>query len=435
MDVNLKTSFLDSLEFEAFCSCSKWNYKEVKNINSKLQRNEKVTFEEIEMAFGDSYKLIKEKDEIATSVESTDSDQDFVSLQFWKELLKKTIQENKIDDQEYQLVLSKLKLDPELLITFERLGISILEQDKILAKQGLIAMDYVVDSTSVYTSFQAELQKLGIIFCPISEAIIKCPDLVQKYLGSVVPFSDNYFASLNSSVFSDGSFCYIPPNTKCPMELSTYFRINASGTGQFERTLIIADSGSTVSYLEGCTAPARSENQLHSAVVELIALEGAKINYSTVQNWYSGDKNGLGGVYNFVTKRGICLGKNSHISWTQVETGSAITWKYPSVILRGDGSTGEFYSIAITDNYQQADTGSKMIHIGSNTRSKIISKGISKGYSSNSYRGKIYIAKNAKNAKNYTKCDSMFIDPVLMIQPNEIQDLITTITNNVDNLN
>jgi Fe-S cluster assembly protein SufB len=296
-------------------------------------------------------------------------------------------------------------------------------------------MDYVVDSTSVHTSFSAELGRLGIIFCSMSEAVSNHPDLVKKYLGSVVPFSDNFFASLNTAVFSDGSFCYIPPNTICPMELSTYFRINASGTGQFERTLIICDQNSSVSYLEGCTAPSRDTNQLHSAVVELVALENANIKYSTVQNWYPGDKEGRGGIYNFVTKRGVCLGKDSKISWTQVETGSSITWKYPSVILKGDGSVGEFYSVATTHNHQQADTGTKMIHIGKNTRSKIISKGISSGSSSNVYRGIVKITANATNSKNYTQCDSLFVqkndskddlqlDDSAQITPAIIQEII-----------
>jgi Fe-S cluster assembly protein SufB len=297
------------------------------------------------------------------------------------------------------------EVDPEILATFEKLGIPI-EERKILAG---VAVDAVLDSVSIKTTFQKELQNLGIIFCPISEAVINFPDLVKQYLGSVVPFSDNFFASLNSAVFSDGTFVYIPKNTICPMELSTYFRINAMGTGQFERTLIICEDGSEVSYLEGCTAPIRDENQLHAAVVELIALDNSNIKYSTVQNWYPGDKNGKGGIYNFVTKRGVCKGKNAKISWTQVETGSAITWKYPSVILKGENSSGEFYSVAITNNKQQADTGTKMIHIGKNTKSKIISKGISLGESKNTYRGLVQINKNATNSKNFTKCDSLIL--------------------------
>jgi Fe-S cluster assembly protein SufB len=337
------------------------------------------------------------------------------------------INESKIDQNEFESLVQRKKIDPEILSTFQKLGIPIGEQNMILAKQGLVAMDYIVDSGSVYTSFKEELSKLGILFCPISEAIEKYPDLVQKYLGRVVPFSDNVFASLNSAVFGDGSFCYIPPDTICPMELSTYFRMNAIGTGQFERTLIIADKNSIVSYLEGCTAPQRSENQLHSAVVELIALEGASIKYSTVQNWYGGDKNGVGGVFNFVTKRGICLGKNSKISWTQVETGSSITWKYPSVILKGDNSSGEFYSVAIADNFQQADTGTKMIHIGKNTTSRIISKSISKNQGSSTYRGKVKITKNAIGSRNYTRCDSIFMEEKDVIRLEEIDALIAKI--------
>lgn len=315
----------------------------------------------------------------------------------------------------------KADIDPEIIRTFEKLGISINEQKRLSG----VAVDLVLDSVSVKTTFQEELNKLGIIFCPISEAVQKHPDLVKKYLGSVVPFSDNFYASLNSAVFSDGSFVYIPPNTVCPMELSTYFRINASETGQFERTLIIVDNNSSVSYLEGCTAPMRDKNQLHAAVVELVALENAKIKYSTVQNWYPGDKNGKGGIYNFVTKRGICLGKNSQISWVQVETGSSITWKYPSVILKGDNSVGEFYSVALTNNFQQADTGTKMIHIGKNTKSKIISKGISAGSSWNTYRGLVKILKNADNSRNYTCCDSLILqDSQNEISQNEINELL-----------
>ena len=297
------------------------------------------------------------------------------------------------------------EVDPKLLETYEKLGIPLKEQ-KALAG---VAVDAVFDSVSVATTFKDKLDEIGVIFCPISEAIRKHPDLVKKYLGTVIPVTDHYYATLNSAVFSDGSFVYIPKGVKCPMELSTYFRINASETGQFERTLIVADEGSYVSYLEGCTAPMRDENQLHAANVELIALDNAEIKYSTVQNWYPGDENGVGGIYNFVTKRGLCKGVNSKISWTQVETGSAITWKYPSCILRGDNSTGEFYSVAITNNYQQADTGTKMIHLGKNTKSRIISKGISAGNSSNTYRGLVSFNKRAKNAKNYTQCDSLLV--------------------------
>ena len=295
--------------------------------------------------------------------------------------------------------------DPELINTFNKLGIPLEEQKQLAG----VAVDAVLDSVSVKTTFKETLANLGIIFCSMSEAIKEHPDLVRKYLGSVVPYSDNYFAALNSAVFSDGSFVYIPKGVRCPMELSTYFRINARNTGQFERTLIIADEDSYVSYLEGCTAPMRDENQLHAAVVELIALRNAEIKYSTVQNWYPGDKQGRGGIYNFVTKRGICKEENSKISWTQVETGSAITWKYPSCILKGDNSIGEFYSVAVTNNYQQADTGTKMIHIGKNTRSRIISKGISAGYSQNSYRGLVKILKSAENARNFTQCDSLLL--------------------------
>ena len=297
------------------------------------------------------------------------------------------------------------EVDPKLLETYEKLGIPLKEQ-KVLAG---VAVDAVFDSVSVATTFKEKLNEIGVIFCPISEAIQKHPELVKKYIGSVIPVTDHFYATLNSAVFSDGSFVYIPKGVKCPMELSTYFRINASETGQFERTLIIADEGSYVSYLEGCTAPMRDENQLHAANVELVALDDAEIKYSTVQNWYPGDENGKGGIYNFVTKRGLCKGKNSKISWTQIETGSAITWKYPSCILRGDNSTGEFYSVAITNNYQQADTGTKMIHLGKNTKSKIISKGISAGKSSNTYRGLVSFHKKAKNAKNFTQCDSLLV--------------------------
>jgi len=296
-------------------------------------------------------------------------------------------------------------LDPKLLETYSKLGIPLVEQKRL----NNIAVDAVFDSVSVATTFKDKLTEQGIIFCSMSEAIQKHPKLVKKYLGSVIPLTDHYFATLNSAVFTDGSFVYIPEGIRCPMELSTYFRINASDTGQFERTLIIADKGSYVSYLEGCTAPMRDENQLHAANVELIALDDAEIKYSTVQNWYPGDKDGKGGIYNFVTKRGLCKGKNSKISWTQVETGSAITWKYPSCILKGDNSVGEFYSIAITNNYQKADTGTKMIHIGKNTKSKIISKGISAGFADNTYRGLVDISAKANNSRNFTQCDSLLM--------------------------
>jgi len=297
------------------------------------------------------------------------------------------------------------EVDPELLRTFEKLGIPLSEQ-KFLSG---VAVDAVFDSVSVATTFKDKLAEKGIIFCSFSEAVHTHPELIKKYLGSVVPYTDNFYAALNSAVFSDGSFCYIPKGVRCPMELSTYFRINAKNTGQFERTLIIADDESYVSYLEGCTAPMRDENQLHAAVVELVAHEKAEIKYSTVQNWYPGDKNGVGGIYNFVTKRGICKGTSSKISWTQVETGSAITWKYPSVILQGDNSVGEFYSVAVTNNFQQADTGTKMIHTGKNTRSRIVSKGISAGKSQNSYRGLVKVLKKAENARNFSQCDSLLM--------------------------
>ena len=297
------------------------------------------------------------------------------------------------------------EVDPKLRETFDKLGISLDEQKRLTG----VAVDAVMDSVSVATTFKKELSKLGIIFCPFSEAVREHPDLIGEYLGSVVPYTDNYFAALNSAVFSDGSFCYIPKGVRCPMELSTYFRINAAKTGQFERTLIIAEAGAYVSYLEGCTAPMRDENQLHAAVVELVAHKYAQIKYSTVQNWYPGDEKGRGGIYNFVTKRGICLDENAKISWTQVETGSAITWKYPSVILKGDNSIGEFYSVALTNNYQQADTGTKMIHLGKNTRSTIVSKGISAGRSNNSYRGLVRVARKADNARNFSQCDSLLI--------------------------
>lgn len=297
------------------------------------------------------------------------------------------------------------EVDPEILKTFEKLGISLDEQKRLTG----VAVDVVMDSVSVKTTFKEKLAELGIIFCSFTEAIKEHPELVKKYIGTVVPVTDNFYAALNCAVFTDGSFCYIPKGVRCPMELSTYFRINEAKTGQFERTLIIADEGSYVSYLEGCTAPMRDENQLHAAVVELIAMENAEIKYSTVQNWYPGDKEGKGGIYNFVTKRGICLGNNSKISWTQVETGSAVTWKYPSCILKGDNSVGEFYSVAVTNNHQQADTGTKMIHIGKNTKSTIVSKGISAGFSNNSYRGLVKINKGAKNARNFSQCDSLLM--------------------------
>ncbi len=305
-----------------------------------------------------------------------------------------------------KIVLNSLdELDPEIKKTFDKLGIS-LDEQKRLAN---VAVDAVIDSVSVKTTFRETLAQLGIIFCSFSEAVQEHPELIKKYLGSVVPHTDNFYAALNSAVFSDGSFCYIPKGVRCPMELSTYFRINSAGTGQFERTLIIADEGSFVSYLEGCTAPMRDEHQLHAAVVEIYSHKDAQVKYSTVQNWYPGDKNGKGGIYNFVTKRGICAEQNSKISWTQVETGSAITWKYPSVILKGDNSIGEFYSVAVTNNYQQADTGTKMIHLGKNTKSTIISKGISGGFSNNSYRGLVRISKKAENARNFSQCDSLLI--------------------------
>src|SRR5690554_5039250 len=293
-------------------------------------------------------------------------------------------------------------VDPEMKETMKKLGISLEEQQRLTGT----AVDFVIDSVSVATTFKETLAELGIIFCSFSEAVQKHPDLVRKYMGSVVPINDNYFAALNSAVFTDGSFCYIPKGVRCPMELSTYFRINAKGTGQFERTLIVADEGAYVSYLEGCTAPMRDEHQLHAAVVELVALDGATIKYSTVQNWYPGDKEGRGGIYNFVTKRGKAMA-NAKITWTQVETGSAITWKYPSCILLGDNAVGEFYSVAVTNNYQQADTGTKMIHLGKNTRSTIVSKGISAGHGQNTYRGAVTIGRNAQNARNYSQCDSM----------------------------
>ncbi|WP_373490468.1 Fe-S cluster assembly protein SufB [Parasphingorhabdus sp.] len=303
------------------------------------------------------------------------------------------------------------EVDPEILRVYEKLGIPIEEQKVLAGVEGArkVAVDAVFDSVSVATTFRKELEDAGVIFRSISEAIKQYPDLVRKYLGKVVPMHDNYFATLNCAVFSDGTFVYIPKGVKCPMELSTYFRINAENTGQFERTLIIAEEGSYVSYLEGCTAPMRDENQLHAAVVELVAMDDAEIKYSTVQNWYPGDENGKGGIYNFVTKRGLCQGKNSKISWTQVETGSAVTWKYPSCVLNGEGSVGEFYSVALTNNYQQADTGTKMIHNGKNTRSTIISKGISAGHSDNTYRGLVRVGPNAENVRNFTQCDSLLL--------------------------
>ena len=297
------------------------------------------------------------------------------------------------------------EVEPELLRTYEKLGIPLHEQEKLAG----VAVDAIFDSVSVATTFRKKLEEIGVIFCPFSEAVKEYPELVRRWLGTVVPYTDNFFATLNSAVFSDGSFCYIPKGVRCPMELSTYFRINAENTGQFERTLIVAEEGSYVSYLEGCTAPMRDTNQLHAAVVELVTLDNAQIRYATVQNWYPGDKEGKGGIYNFVTKRGKCLGKNSKISWTQVETGSAITWKYPGCILLGDNSIGEFYSVALANNYQQADTGTKMIHIGKNTRSTIISKGISAGHGQNTYRGKVAILKSAEGARNYSQCDSLLI--------------------------
>ena len=298
------------------------------------------------------------------------------------------------------------EVDPELLNTYEKLGIPLKEQELL---SGVVAVDAVFDSVSVATTYKAKLTEMGVIFCSISEAVREYPELVKKYIGSVVPYSDNYFATLNSAVFTDGSFVYVPKGLRCPMELSTYFRINAENTGQFERTLIIADDGAYVSYLEGCTAPQRDENQLHAAVVELVTLDDAEIKYSTVQNWYPGDEKGKGGIYNFVTKRGACRGENSKISWTQVETGSAVTWKYPSCILQGDNSIGEFYSVAITNNAQQADTGTKMIHLGKNTRSTVISKGISAGRADNTYRGLVKILPRAEGARNFTQCDSLLI--------------------------
>lgn len=339
------------------------------------------------------------------------------AFQQWKKLTEPhwaNVKYNPIDYQDiiyYAAPKQKAQLesldqvDPELLQTFDKLGIPLTEQKRFAN----VAVDAVFDSVSVATTYKEKLSELGIIFCSMSEAIQNHPELIRKYLGSVVPATDNFYASLNSAVFTDGSFCYIPKGMRCPMELSTYFRINAADTGQFERTLIVADEGSYVSYLEGCTAPIRDTNQLHAAVVELVALENAEIKYATVQNWYAGDKTGKGGIYNFVTKRGICKGNNSKISWTQVETGSAITWKYPSCILLGDNSVGEFYSVALTNNYQQADTGTKMIHLGKNTKSTIVSKGISAGRSNNSYRGLVKISNKADNSRNFSQCDSLLI--------------------------
>ena len=327
----------------------------------------------------------------------------------WANLKIHKIDFQKISYYSAPIQKSKLKslkdVDPELLKTFEKLGISLKEQERLSG----VAVDAVIDSVSIGTTFKKQLSELGIIFCSFSEAVEEHPELIKKYLGMVVPKNDNYFAALNSAVFSDGSFCYIPKGVRCPMELSTYFRINAANTGQFERTLIIADDNSYVSYLEGCTAPMRDENQLHAAVVEIFTGENAEVKYSTIQNWYPGDKNGKGGIYNFVTKRGICYGDYSKISWTQVETGSAITWKYPSCILKGHHSKGEFYSVAVTNNYQQADTGTKMIHIGKNTTSKIISKGISAGFSQNSYRGQVRVMKRATESRNFSQCDSLLL--------------------------
>nr|YP_010032377.1 Ycf24 [Schizocladia ischiensis]QOW07584.1 Ycf24 [Schizocladia ischiensis] len=339
------------------------------------------------------------------------------SFKKWKEMVLPQWAQISLPDIDYQSMIyysaPKLKkelnsldeVNPELKETFDKLGISLNEQKRLTN----VAIDAVFDSVSIATTFKEELAKYGVIFCPISEAIIQYPDLIKKFLGSVVPFGDNFFAALNSAVFTDGSFCYIPKKLKCPLELSTYFRINNKESGQFERTLIVAEKGSSVSYLEGCTAPQYDTNQLHAAIVELIALDNAEIKYSTVQNWYAGNEFGKGGIFNFVTKRGLCIGKNSKISWTQVETGSAITWKYPSCILLGNDSKGEFYSVALTNNYQQADTGTKMIHIGSNTRSQIISKGISTGHSFNSYRGQVKVGSRALNSRNFSQCDSLLI--------------------------
>ncbi len=337
------------------------------------------------------------------------------AFRHWQKMKQPTWGQLRIEDIDFQSISyfsqpkQKLKsldeVDPDLLLTYEKLGIPLHERAKLAG----VAVDAVFDSVSVTTTFKEKLAEAGVIFCSFSDAVKEHPDLIKQYLGKVVPYRDNFYAALNAAVFSDGSFVYIPKGVRCPMELSTYFRINEANTGQFERTLIIADEGSHVSYLEGCTAPMRDENQLHAAVVELIALDDAEIKYSTVQNWYPGDEEGKGGIYNFVTKRGDCRGKNSKISWTQIETGSAITWKYPSCILRGDNSVGEFYSIALTNHYQQADTGTKMVHLGKNTKSKVISKGISAGHAQNSYRGLISVSKNAEYSRNYTQCDSLLI--------------------------
>ena len=397
-----------------------------------MSKTEQKTIEEItntDYKYGfvtdiDSVTLPKGLNEdIVTKISKIKEEPDFLlqwrlkAFKHWKTMIEPdwaNVHYNKIDYQEISYYSAPKKkptlnsldeVDPKLRETFDKLGISLQEQKRLSG----VAVDAVFDSVSVATSFKETLSELGIIFCSFSEAVKNHPDLVKKYLGTVVPYTDNFFATLNSAVFSDGSFVYIPKGVRCPMELSTYFRINAANTGQFERTLIIADEGAYVSYLEGCTAPMRDENQLHAAVVELIALDNAEIKYSTVQNWYPGDKNGKGGIYNFVTKRGAARGINSKISWTQVETGSAITWKYPGCILQGDNSVGEFYSVALTNNYQQADTGSKMIHLGKNTSSTIISKGISAGKSNNSYRGLVKISKKADNARNFSQCDSLLI--------------------------
>lgn len=364
----------------------------------------------------------------------------FEHLQKIKEPEWSSVNYNKIDYQSLRYYSApkfrnKDDIPEEILETFEKLGVPLHERDALLGIDNTddniiptVAVDAVFDSVSIATTFQAELKKHGIIFCSISEAVKEHPELVKKYLGTVISYRDNYFATLNSAVFSDGTFCYIPKGVRCPMELNTYFRINARNTGQFERTLIIADDDSFVSYLEGCTAPAYSENTLHAAVVELVTMDSAEIKYSTVQNWYPGDENGVGGVLNFVTKRGDCRGDNSKISWTQVETGSAVTWKYPSCILRGNGSIGEFYSVAVTKNYQQADTGTKMIHVGENTSSTIISKGISSGKSLNTYRGIVRIGKNAHNSRNYTECDSLMLDNSRALTLPTVQQYNTTST-------
>ena len=387
--------------------------KEVASRKYKYGFTTKIKSENIRKGLDeDVVKLIsKKKKEPAWLLESR-----LKSFEIWKKLKEPNWANLKLNPIKYQDIIyysapvqkkkpkSLKDVDPEILKTFNKLGISIEEQKRLSG----VAVDFVMDSVSVATTFKKQLSKLGIIFCSFSEAVTKYPEIVKKYINSVVPQSDNFFAALNGAVFSDGSFCYIPEGVKCPMELSTYFRINAANTGQFERTLVVADKNSYVSYLEGCTAPQRDENQLHAAVVELVALEGAEIKYSTVQNWYPGDKQGKGGVYNLVTKRGICE-KNAKISWTQVETGSAITWKYPSCILKGDNSVGEFYSVSLTNNYQQADTGTKMIHIGKNTKSTIIAKGICAGKSNGNYRGLVKIMKNAHNSRNFSQCDSLLM--------------------------